>query len=244
VARSRRAFTLIEVTLGLAIVVQMFAVMFLLVQTAVMSADEAGKNSRGSREVSGFFALMRQMCLELPARTQLRLESAGLGWGYDLILRPAPPGILPERYGGLRTLRFGLERDVGGTGKMLVMEEIFQRTNQPNRISVPETNRFVLMRDVVRLEWLPGNPNNREKMEEPGWEDPIKPAYLRMRLVRREGGRNLTHQGIFWIPMGYGPGGQPPVDGVTRVAGDAGQGTGPTNLVVPPNPPAGTPGAP
>jgi len=215
---SGRGFTLVEVALGLAILVLIFAAMFRLVQFSVIGADEAGKISVRSREVSGFFALMRQLCLDLSPKSLLRLESAGLGWGDDLFLTEAPLSILPQPGGGVRTLRFGLEKVPGGTGKALVMEEIFERTNPPNRFFPPVTNRFELMRDVVRLDWLPGNPNNRDKMEEPGWSDSVKPAYLKAVLVSRQRGKNSTNTGIFWIPSGYGPSGQIPVDFVTRTA--------------------------
>ena len=71
------------------------------------------------------------------------------------------------------------------------------------------------MKDLVSVEWWSGDSRNKEK-EQPEWNDPIKPAYLKLVLVRRDGDRKITNAGIFWIPAGYGPGGQPPVDPVTR----------------------------
>jgi len=211
-----RAFTLIEVTLGLAILILIFGVIFQLVQMSVLGADAAGKNSLRSREVSGLFALLRQLCLDLPVRSQLVLEPRQ-GSGYNLVLSNAPLAILPARQGGSTTLRFAVEKDAAGGGRQLVMQEILQTTDLSDRQAVSDTNVFVLMKDLVSVDWFPGNPLNREKMEEPGWTDPIKPAYLKMVLVRRDGDRKFTNTGIFWIPTGYGPGGQPPVDPVTRI---------------------------
>jgi len=210
-----RGFTLIEVTLGLAILILIFGVIFQLVQISVLGADAAGRNSLRSREVSGLFALIRQLCLDLPIRSQLALEPRA-GGGYDLVLSNAPVAILPTRDGGTTTLRLLTKKDRVTGAAQLTLEEVFQRTNQTGRIEEPLTNSFLLMQDLVTVDWFPGNPLNRERMEEPGWTDPIKPAYLKLQLVRREAGRNATNTGIFWIPTGYGPGGQPPVDPVTR----------------------------
>lgn len=214
---SSRSFTLIEVTLGLAILVLIFGVIFQLVQMSVLGADAAAKNSQRSREVSGLFALVRQLCLDLSVRSTVSFIPRPRGSGYDLVLSNAPLAILPDRKDGVRTLQLSLEKDpVGGEG-ILVLQEIFQLTNDPVRRDLPpETNTFPLMREIKSLSWLAGDPRNPEELRE--WNDPIKPAYLKLILVRREGSRDLTNTGIFWIPTGYSPSGQPPVDPVTRIA--------------------------
>ena len=209
-----RAFTLIEVTLGMAILILIFGVIFQLVQMSVLGADAAGKNSQRSREISGLFALVRQLCLDLPVRSQILLEARRGGTGYDLVFSNAPLVILPERKNGVRSLRLALEKDpVGGSG-VLFLQEVFLATNNFNQQLPPETNTFGLMRDVVSLAWQAGDPRQNEELRE--WNDPVvKPAYLKLELVRRDGGRKLTNIGIFWIPTGLSPSGQPPVDPVT-----------------------------
>ncbi len=210
-----RAFTLIEVTLGMAILILIFGVIFQLVQMSVLGADAAGKNSQRSREISGLFALVRQLCLDLPVRSQILLEARRGGTGYDLVFSNAPLVILPERKDGVRSLRLALEKDPVGGGGVMVLQEVFQATNNFNQQLPPETNTFALMREVVSLAWRAGDPRQPEEMRE--WNDPVvKPAYLKLELVRRDAGRNLTNIGIFWIPTGLSPSGQPPVDPVTR----------------------------
>lgn len=224
--RGDRGFTLIEVTLGLAILILIFGVLFQLVQMSVLGAEAAAKNSQRSREVSGLFSLVRQLCLDLPVRSQLSFEPRA-GAGFDLLLSNPPLLILPEQKGGARSIRLALQKDrVGGDG-VLFLQEIFQATNGMNRPSPPQTNSFELMRDVTSLEWRAGDPRNPDELRE--WNDPIKPAYLRMTLVRRDAERSITNTGIFWIPTGYSPSGQPPVDPVTRVPLTA------TNPAVPPS---------
>jgi len=210
-------FTLIEVTLGLAILILIFGVIFQLVQMSVLGADAAGKNSQRTREIGGLFALLRQLCLDLPVRSQVTLEPRVQGKGYDLVLSNAPLAILPETFGGLRTIRLALQKDPVGGGGLLVLQEVVQSTNEPLRPPATQTNSFELMGDIVSLNWLAGDPRNREQPDQREWNDPVKPAYLKLELVRRDAGRNLTNRGIFWIPSGYGPGGQPPVDPVTRI---------------------------
>ena len=75
------SFTLIEVTLGLTILILIFGVIFQLVQFSVMAADEAAKSSLRSREVSGLFALVRQLCLDLPVQSQVRPSTCCLASG-------------------------------------------------------------------------------------------------------------------------------------------------------------------
>lgn len=247
VSRRIRGFTLIEVTLGLAILILIFGVMFQLVQMSVLGADAAAKNSLRSREISGLFALVRQLCLDLPVRSQIGLEPRAGGRGYDLVFSNAPLAILPEQKDGLRSLRLSLRKDPVSVGGRLFLEEVFQPTNQLRRQEPPQTNTFELMREVVSMTWLAGDPRTPDELRE--WNDPtVKPAYLRLVLVRREAGGNSTNTGLFWIPAGLSPSGQPPVDPVTRISmasqappgGSPGGGApGPTiNLppVVPPTP--------
>jgi len=210
---ARASFTLIEVTLGLAILVLIFGVIFQLVQMSMLGADAAAKNSLRGREVSGLFALVRQICLDLPVRSQLALESRD-GRRYDLVFSNAPLVIFPQSNEGQGFLRLAVEKDPVGGGGVLVLQEIVQATNEMNQPMPPQTNRFELMRDVVDLRWRVFDPRDRQEKNE--WLDPVKPAYLGMELVRRTAGRNFTNTGIFWIPTGYGPNGQPPVDPVTR----------------------------
>lgn len=213
--RAVRAFTLIEVTLGLAILVLIFGVIFQLVQMSVLGADAAAKNSLRSREISGLFALVRQLCLDLTVRSTVTLVPRPGAAGFDLELANAPLVILPDRQDGVRTLRLALEKDPVGGGGNLVLQEIFQATNNlAGQTFPPETNTFLLMQEVSAIRWLAGDPRNLDEQRE--WNEPIKPAYLRLELVRRDAGRNLTNTGIFWIPTGYSPSGQPPVDPVTR----------------------------
>lgn len=214
-ATPRRAFTLIEVTLGLAILVLIFGVIFQLVQMSVLGADASAKNSLRTREVTGLFALVRQTCLDLPVRSQLILEPRPQGRGYDLLISNSPPVILPGETGGLRSLRLALQKDAVDGGGVLVLQEMVEMTNSLGTARDVETNSFELMRGLLSVSWRVGDPRNPEEQRE--WMDPIKPAYLRLELVRRNAGQNTTNTGIFWIPAGFGPNGQPPVDPVTRV---------------------------
>jgi len=221
-----QAFTLIEVTLGLAILVLIFGVIFQLVQMSVLGADASAKSSLRTREVSGLFALVRQMCLDLPVRSQVFLEFRPQGRGYDLLISNAPPVIVPGEIGGPRSLRLALQKDpVGGEG-VLVLQEMVEITNSLGNARSTETNNFELMRGISSISWKVGDPRQAEEPSE--WADPVKPAYLRLELVRRTAGQNTTNTGIFWIPTGYGPSGQPPVDPVTRVPMSVTNATNPT----------------
>ena len=207
------SFTLIEVTLGLTILILIFGVIFQLVQFSVMAADEAAKSSLRSREVSGLFALVRQLCLDLPVQSQVSLEKAG--GDQTLSLTNSPVAIFPERFGGVRVLRLELKKASTGDGKELVLQEQFTES-ATDKQKKPEVNTFRLMREVEDLRWFAGDPRNQAKMDSSTWAEPIKPAYLKMVLVRKTGKKAVTNTGIFWIPAGMSPSGQPPIDPVFR----------------------------
>jgi len=207
------SFTLIEVTLGLTILILIFGVIFQLVQFSVMAADEAAKSSLRSREVSGLFALVRQLCLDLPIQSQVSLEQAR--GGQTLSLTNSPVAIFPEQYGGVRVLQLELKKAATGDGKDLILQEIFTRSIDGKQ-EKPEINTFPLMREVEVLRWSAGDPRNQANMNFPTWAESVKPAYLKMELVRKNGKRLVTNTGIFWIPAGMSPSGQPPVDPVFR----------------------------
>lgn len=206
-------FTLIEVTLGLTILVLIFGVIFQLVQFSVMGANASAQASLRSREVSGLFALMRQLCLDLPVQSQLGLEQTRAG--QTLSLSNAPVAIFPERYDGLRVLGFELRQAKTGDGKELWLVESLTRTNT-GKTEKPEVNEFQLMGDVGKLRWEAGDPRNQQKMDQPVWNEPVKPAYLKLTLERRAGKNTLINRGTFWIPAGMSPTGQAPMDPVTR----------------------------
>ena len=211
----QKGFTLIEVTLGLTILILIFGVIFQLVQFSVMGANAAAQASLRSREVSGLFALVRQLCLDLPVNAQVSLENRGGRKGYELVVTNAPVAIFPERYDGLRVLAFELRKAPTGDGKDLWLVESLAKTNT-GKAEKPEVNEFRLMGEVKNLLWEAGDPRNQEKMNRPDWNEPVKPAYLRLVLERPSGKTTLTNSGIFWIPTGLSPTGQVPIDPVTR----------------------------
>jgi len=212
--KSCQAFTLIEVTLGMAILILIFGVIFQLVQVSVVGADDAGKYSLRNREVSGLFALLRQVCLDLPIKSQMGLVPRN-GGGYDLVMTNAPLAILPDRYEGTRVLELCLSKSATGDGRVLALVERFEPGNQPGRATKGgQTNSFVLMGDIQSMKWAVWDPRSQQEMGE--WDQPVKPSYLKLELVRKDGARSLTNVGIFWIPTGLGPGGQTPADTITK----------------------------
>jgi len=161
-AHRQKGFTLIEVTLGLTILILIFGVIFQLVQFSVMGANAAAQASLRSREVSGLFALVRQLCLDLPVNAQLSLENRGGGRGYDLVVTNAPVAIFPERYDGVRVLAFELRKAPTGDGKDLWLVESLTRTNT-GKVEKPEVNEFRLMGEVKTLFGRRGIPEIRKR---------------------------------------------------------------------------------
>lgn len=217
----------------MAILILIFGVIFQLVQFSVIGANVAGQYSLRNREVSGLFALLRQLCLDLPPPSQLGLVPRS-GGGYDLVFTNAPLAILPDSYEGSRVTEFRLEKSATGDGRVLNLVERFESTNPQSGGArrAGETNRFLLMQDIQNLIWKVWDPrmgNDPRSAELTEWNQPVKPSYLKMILVRREGKRTLTNEGVFWIPTGLSPSGQIPVD--------------PLALIQPAGPPTGSGGS-
>ena len=150
--RDRSGFTLIEVTLGLTILILIFGVIFQLVQFSVLGANATAQASLRSREVTGLFALVRQLCLDLPVNSQLGLENRGGRKGYELVITNAPVAIFPERFDGVRVLGFELRKEKTGDGMELWMVESLIKTNTTKQ-EKPEVNEFRLMGDIQNLVW-------------------------------------------------------------------------------------------
>ena len=211
--RDRSGFTLIEVTLGLTILILIFGVIFQLVQFSVLGANATAQASLRSREVNGLFALVRQLCLDLPVNSQLSLGNRD---GRDVLeISNAPVAIFPEQYGGVRILGFELRKAKTGDDKELWLVESLTRTNT-GKTEKPEVNEFRLMEDVKKLSWEAGDTRKPQDMYQPAWSDSVKPAFLSLKLERQAGKKTLTNTALFWIPAGMSPTGQAPIDPVTR----------------------------
>ena len=221
----RTGFTLIEVTLGLTILILIFGVIFQLVQFSVLGANATAQASLRSREVTGLFALVRQLCLDLPVNSQLGLENRGGRKGFELVITNAPVAIFPEQYDGIRVLGFELRKSKTGDERELWLVESLTRTNT-GKTERPEVNEFRLMEDVKELKWEAWESRNQENRSD--WNDPVKPAFLRLTLERRTGKKAFTNTALFWIPAGMSPTGQAPIDPVTRSLMANTNGTNPT----------------
>jgi hypothetical protein len=221
----RTGFTLIEVTLGLTILILIFGVIFQLVQFSVLGANATAQASLRSREVTGLFALVRQLCLDLPVNSHLGLENRGGRKGFELVITNAPVAIFPEQYDGVRVLGFELRKSKTGGERELWLVESLTRTNT-GKTERPEVNEFRLMEDVKELKWEAWDSRNQENRSD--WNDPVKPASLRLTLERQTGKKTFTNTALFWIPAGMSPAGQAPIDPVTRSLMANTNGTNPT----------------
>jgi len=203
------SFTLIEVSLGMAILTLIFAVIFQLVQYSVLGAEAAGQISIRNREVTGLMALVRQTCLDLSPKSQLALVPRE-GKGYDLVLSNAPSLILPPDYRGIRVAEFRMLKNDRGSQDLWLTETSMEANRQGGLSPAEPPNRFLLLRDVGSLEWLAWDTRDRKSKTE--WSGSNKPGILQLKMTRREGARLRKDEAWFWIPTGLGPNGQVPQD--------------------------------
>jgi len=229
---SPAGFTLIEVSLGMAILTLIFAVIFQLVQYSVLGAEAAGQISIRNREVTGLMALVRQTCLDLSPKSQLVLMPRE-GKGYDLVISNAPSLILPADYRGVRVAEFQMIKNDRGSQDLWLTETTLEKNRRGGLGSAEPPNRFVLLRDVGTLEWLAWDTRDRKSKTE--WMESNKPGLLQLKMSRREGNRVRKDEAWFWIPTGMGPNGQVPRDPF-KLAVPGATNTNPSTSTNPTNP--------
>lgn len=203
------SFTLIEVSLGMAILILIFGVIFQLVQYSVLGAEAAGQFSIRNREVSGLMALVRQTCLDLSPKSQLGLVPRE-GKGFDLVLSNAPSLILPADYRGIRVVEFQLLKNDRGGQDLWLAESTLETNRRGGLAPVEPPNRFILLRDLRTLDWIAWDTRDRQPKRE--WMESNKPGLLQLKMSRREGAKIREDEAWFWIPTGLGPNGQIPRD--------------------------------
>lgn len=233
-AGSPSGFTLIEVSLGMAILILIFGVIFQLVQYSVLGAEAAGKISIRNREVSGLMALVRQTCLDLSPKAQLALVPRE-GKGFDLVISNAPSLILPPDYRGIRVAEFQVLKNDRGSQDLWLAENTWETNRQGGLSPTEPPNRFLLLRDVRTLDWTAWDTRDRQGKSE--WKENVKPGVLQLQMSRKEGSRVRKDEAWFWIPTGLGPNGQVPRDPHTAASAtnspDATNATNPANPAVP-----------
>lgn len=218
-----RSFSLVEMALGMAILVLVFGGIFNVVQGTLVSADVAERFALRGREEEGLFTLMREICLGLPPQSQIRIKNP-----QDLVLTEAPVAILKASIPGQRILHFSLEPDpVDGNQKKLFLEETVLATNAYGQASTSAMNRFLLMDGLKEVRWIPGSPYPGQ-LAPREWNEPTKPPFLRLDIVRRQSRGLSTNTAFFWIPTGYGPGGRPPLPPPNRPQPATNPATNPT----------------
>lgn len=222
IAGLARSFSLVEMALGMAILVLVFGGIFNVVQGTLVSADVAERFALRGREEEGLFALMREICLGLPPQSQIRIKNP-----QDLVLTEAPVAILKASIPGQRTLHFLVENDVvDANQKNLFLEEAIVGTNEVGQPST-NMNRFLLMDGLKEIRWIPGSPYPGQLAPQE-WNEPTKPPFLRLDIVRRQSRGLSTNTAFFWIPTGYGPGGRPPLPPPNRPQPATNPATNPT----------------
>jgi len=205
-ARFARAFSLVEMALGMAILVLIFGGIFNVVQGALVSAEAAESFALRAREEEGLFMLMREICLGLPPQSQIQIKNPR-----NLVLTDAPVAILQSAVPGQRILQFSLEKDpVDGNQKNLFLEETILGTNNFGQPTTNAINRFLLMDNLEDVRWTAGSPNPGQPSPRE-WQEAVKPPFLELEIERRQARRVTTNTAFFWIPTGYGPGGRPPL---------------------------------
>ena len=193
-----RAFTLLEVTLALAILMLLVGVLYAMVDSTVRSASELEEKQNRNQELSGFLTLFRKTFHSMSSDVIFagRVIPQGDKYVQELIFRNSP-GLLwwGDAKNASASTILGVRGQVGG----LVSLGILQDTEDDITSYLNGGNAtrpwLILYPDLRQAEWRFFD--SRTSLWSKEWNDTLfRPAYVELTLTTEEG----TEKYIFWVP--------------------------------------------
>ncbi len=237
---ARRAFTLIEILIGLALLGMLAGGIFAVQRGALEVSRRVVESETKTLQVHAFCELLRRNFEQMPGNARVNLQFYG-GAGSDLSeiaftdypLAFTWPGVTA----GAKTVIFRTERSVeGGIGlqaAILYLDE--EQADAWSKGGFDETKilgRITIMDHIANLRWRFLNDQTQEYEEEWPLTNTRRPTTVEMTLQFMDGTDPV--QLIFWIPTMMSPqqftsgfGGQAGQPGAGQPGGQGGPGAGP-----------------
>jgi prepilin-type N-terminal cleavage/methylation domain-containing protein len=193
-----QAFTLLEVTLAMGILVLLAGALYAMVDASLRGTAELEARENRTRQYSEFLALCRKTLRSLPATSlfQARVVEQNGTYQQELIFRNAP-GIFwwgSADNASLSTI-LGSRPQIGGLVSVGILQDTEDEMNSYLKGGAPSQPWLLLLKDLRSAEWRFLDPRIGSWVKE--WKDPsFRPAFAELTL----GMGNGTDRIVFWMP--------------------------------------------
>lgn len=194
----RQAFTLVEVTLALIILMLLVGVVYAIVDTTLRAASGLEERQDRNRELSAFLSLCRKTFRTMPATAtfEARVVSSGLKSAPELIFRNAP-GVMAWGDGQDATVStiLGVRGQVGGLVSVGILQDSEEQISSYLKGGTASRPWLLLLSDIRDADWQFFDSKNRVWVKE--WSDQSsRPSCAELTLTTAEGTEKYT----FWLP--------------------------------------------
>jgi len=196
--RWERAFTLLEVTLAMGILVLLAGALYAMVDASIRGTSELEIRENRSQQLSGFLALCRKTFHSLPAAAlvQARVVQQGGSYVPELIFRNAPGLFLwgDDKNASISTI-LGVRPQVGGLSNLSILQDSEDQISSYLNGGTAKRPWLVLMPDLKKVEWRFYDPRAQIWMQE--WKEPlVRATFVELTLTTEEGAGKY----VFWLP--------------------------------------------
>jgi len=196
--RRQRAFTLLEVTLAMAILVLLAGAVYAMVDASIRGTSELETRQNRLQQVSGFLNLCRKTFRSLPATAlfETRIIRQGEAYVPELIFRNCP-GLFQWGNAGNTSIStiLGARPRVGGLLDLSILQDSEVEISSYMTGGTAKRPWLALMPDVRNVEWR--FYDTRTQVWSKEWKEPnFRPAFAELTLTTEEGAGKY----VFWIP--------------------------------------------
>lgn len=197
-AARRRAFTLVELVLALAILAMLAGVLFAIVDSTLRTAAQLRERQDRTREVNAFLALCRKVFQNMPGSMsfEARVIPDGKNFSTGLVFRDAP-GLL--WWGDDKTpyssTVLGARTQVGGLAGIGILQDTGENIADYLKDGKESRPWLILLPDLREVHWRFYGPGGNAWVEE--WSNTaVRPTYVELTLVTAD----ETHAYVFRVP--------------------------------------------
>lgn len=196
--RRRRAFTLVELVLALAILMMLSGVLFAIVDSTLRAASALRERQERTREVNAFLSMCRKVFQDMPGTVsfEARVIPDGKNFSTGLVFRNAP-GLLWWGNGEntYTSTVLGARTQVGGLAGIGMLQDSEEKITDYLKDGKESAPWLILLPDLRDVQWRFYDPGSATWIKE--WNNTaVRPTYVELTLATAE----ETHAYVFRVP--------------------------------------------
>lgn len=196
--RRLRAFTLIEVTLAMAILALLAGALYAMVDATIRATSELNTRQNRSQQVRGLIELCHKTFRSLPVNSTMEVRIVEQRQNYvpEIVFRNAP-GLFTwgEPDAEQTSTILGVRPQVGGLVSLSLLQDSDQEIGSYLLGGSPKQPWLPLITGLRKVEWRLYDPRTGGWLKE--WKEPsFRPALVELTLTLEEG----VQRYVFWVP--------------------------------------------